>query len=369
MVRTTQSPPTDVTQLSRGQDFRDPVLRGEVFDRFYQFHLKYRSHPGCVYYLIPYLRDALGWGPEETLWFAFINGNTQHPVTSLILHRRFPHPRHAAELVDFWQANYASLAFDTDRRHHKKSLHLAVLSYLNLIRGYSQEEAWLKAAETGWPMVWAMASSIYTFGRLSAFSYVEYLRIAGIEVDCPNLMLSDRSGSRSHRNGICKVLGLDQLDWHSSNPGFDGFYPDELVDALEDEGARILNRARTLAHGQPYSRDVSYLTLESALCTFKSWFRKNRRYPNVYNDMLYDRLTRSQAAWPDEDLSLFWAARAHYLPPHLRLEDSPHDPGCVPFKQNHFRETGEVVMMHRDWPEFGNAFNDAVESGLTPRFR
>jgi hypothetical protein len=32
-------------------------------------------------------------------------------------------------------------------------------------------------------------------------------------------------GSQSHRNGLAKVLGRDDLDWHDSNPtGFDGKY-------------------------------------------------------------------------------------------------------------------------------------------------
>lgn len=31
-------------------------------------------------------------------------------------------------------------------------------------------------------------------------------------------------------------------------------------------------------------------TLESALCTYKSWHRPNRRYVNVYSDMLHGRI-------------------------------------------------------------------------------
>ena len=73
------------TKLEKGMDFRLPEYRREVFLRFYEFHLKYRSHPGGVYYLMPFLSDKEGWNLEERLWFAYINGNTQNPVTSYLI--------------------------------------------------------------------------------------------------------------------------------------------------------------------------------------------------------------------------------------------------------------------------------------------
>lgn len=352
-------------ELAAGQDFRQPEHRREVFLRFYDFHLRYRAHPGGVYYLLPYLRERLGWDEEEALWFAFLNGNTQHPVTSLALHRRFPTPDHAEAMLAWWREHYARLAFDTDRRYHKKALDVAVAGYLGMVGG-PQAPFWRRVAEAGWPAVWQVATSIPTFGRLSAFSYAEYLRIMGIEFDCGTLFLGDRSGSRSHRNGLCIVLGRDELDWHTSNPDFDGTYPAETVEWLGTEAESLVGEAHRRAVGTPWAGDIGYFTLESALCTYKSWHRPNRRYPNVYNDMLYDRLRASEAAWPDEPLDLFWSARAAALPPHLRLEDSPHDPGCVAVKQNHYRETGQVVMMHRDWPCFANDLNDAIDSGTLP---
>jgi hypothetical protein len=83
---------TEVSRLEAGMDFRHPTFRREVFLRFYQFHLRHRSHPGGVYLLMPYLQEHEGWGPEESLWFAFLNGNTQNPVTSWLMHRQFPLP-------------------------------------------------------------------------------------------------------------------------------------------------------------------------------------------------------------------------------------------------------------------------------------
>ena len=357
-------------ELTAGSDFRQVRWRREVFHRFYAFHCRYRAHPGAVYYVLPWLAERQGWDAEAALWFAFLNGNTQHPVTSWQLwHASGGRPDGAERMVEFWRAHYARLAFDTDRRYWKKALPQAVAGYLALVGRGTQADYWDRAAAHGFAGIWAAAVAIPTFGRLSAFSFTEYLRLSGVPFDCDTLMLEDRDGSRSHRNGLCKVLGRDDLDWHASNPGFDGRYPPEVVELLTWEAANLLADARVRAQGEPYARDVGYFTLESALCTYKSWHRPNRRYPNVYNDMFHDRLVAAERAWPGEDLDVFWASRQAHLPAHLRLEDCPGDPGCVPVKQNHYLRTGQPVMMHRDDPAFVNDFNHAVDTGALGRFR
>lgn len=356
-----------VGPLPPGVDYRLPEYRREVFLRFYAFHLRHRSHPGGVYYLIPYLRERFGWDDDEALWWAFLNGNTQNPVTTHLLHSRFPRPTDARAMLAYFAEHYPRLAFDTDRRHHKKSLPDAVRGYLALVgaRPGAQAEWWSYYGSTGFDGVWAAASAIPSFGRLSTYSFMEYLRIVGHGPVCDDLMLYDRTGSRSHRNGLCKVLGRDDLDWHeASNPGFDGTYSPGLLAQLTSDAGTLLAQAQERAAGTAWEGDVGYFTLESALCTYKSWHRPNRRYPNVYNDLLHDRIRAAEAAWPDEDLSVFWDARRACLPPHLRLEDQPLDPGCVPAKQNHYRETGQPVMMHAEWPDvFANDFQTAVDSG------
>ena len=354
--------------LPAGVDYRDPKYRREVFLRFYDFHLAYRSHPGGVYYLIPYLRSIKGWTEEETLWFATINGNTQHPLTSLILHEAGSTPDRVDDVLDLWRSEYGRLEFDTDRRYHKKSLDVSLATYAQMVRG-DQSGFWRKAAEGGWRRLWSTATSIPTMGRLSAFSYLEYLRIAGLPIDCDSLMLSDRSGSKSHRNGICKVIGRDDLDWHDSNPSFDGRYSPATIDRLEREGASLLDESRRRLVSTEYVGDVSYLTLESALCTYKSWHRPNRRYANVYNDMLWNRIRKAETDWTERDWSVFWDARAATLPKHLLLEEMPYDPGLVPDTQNHYRETGEVILLDREYPEFANTFNDTVDAETGPRYR
>lgn len=319
--------------LVAGSDFRLPEYRREVFLKFYQFQLDTLGSPGGVYLFLPFLRDKLGLSPDESMEFALLNGQTQNPMSSYLI----------------WTGQIDPLKadFDTDRRYWRKAFWAVTERH-----GW---DYWLEAAAQGWDEVWRRATAIPTFGRLSAWSFIEYLAIMGIPIDAPTLMLHDINGSRSHRNGLCLVLGLDQYDWHRSNPGFDGKYPSWLIQELEREGKFLLRDAEQ-AGAVP-----SNLTLESALCTYKGWHRPNRRYPNVYHDMAYERIKKYEDR--GYDMSLFWAARGQ-LPEYLRLEAAPYDPGLCRAKQNWYRETGEVIMMEHEYPELQNRFAAvAAEAG------
>jgi hypothetical protein len=360
----------EVQDLQAGMDFRKPEYRREVFLRFYEFHLKYRAHPGCVCFVMPYLYKTFKWDREARLWFAFLNGNTQNPVTSWIIFQRFPNLARLkiADLDKWFNKEFTRLAFDTDRRHQKSEFMASVRCYEKLTHGEQEQffsgfvntEDQYENFRNAWDVV---RNQFYSFGRLASFSYLEYLRIMRVNLDCDHLFLEDMKGSKSHRNGLAKVLGRDDLDWHDSNPTeFDGKYTPEMLVWLNKEAALLLNEARNRVAGQPYANDVSYFTLESTFCTYKSWHRPNRRYPGVYADIFHDRIKKAEAAWPKEDFSIFWDARKSYLPEYLRLEDNPGDPGLKPEKQNHYRLTGQVIMMDTDWSCFANSFRKSSKA-------
>lgn len=361
---------TEISDLKYGMDFRDPRYRREVFLRFYEFHLKYRAHPGAVYYVLPFLRERLGWDTEQSYWFAFLNGCTQNPVTSWLIWSEFPRlpKREELEGLGAWfrkEGTYERLEFDTDRRYVKTSFAKMVGSYLENLGGKTQEEFFLGPLgpdeRENFRGTWdRVIGGFDLFGRLATFSYLEYLRILGTPIDCDQLFLEDMSGSKSHRNGLCRVLGRDDLDWHSSNPEFDG-YSDEVISWLKDEGETLLKEAKTRFRGRDFERDVGYFTLESTLCNYKGWHRVNRRYPNVYNDMFHDRIRRAEGRW-GERFGVFWEARKKYLPDRLRLEKCPLDKGVTPEKQNHYRLTGQPIMMDGEWDCFRNDYNDRISS-------
>lgn len=350
-----------VTDLQVGMDFRRPEYRREVFHRFYEFHLRYQCHPGCVYYTMPYLAE--GWDGEQMLWFAYINGHTQNPVTSMIIFDEFPMLEMTESLEDWFNVNWKLLPFDTDRRYQKKDFPAAVNWYRESTEG--KQLRYFTQFTDGDPYsnfdkLWGLVYSKFpTFGRLSTFSYLEYLRIMGLNIDCSNLFLDDIAGSRSHRNGLAIVLGKDEWDFRKDRP----VYTPEAMEYLKEEGAILLEEAKERAKGSYWEYDVSYFTMESALCTYKSWHRPNRRYPGVYNDILYNRIKQAEQLWPKMNFRVFWEAR-NTFPRYLMREWNPRDPGLVPVKQNHYLETGEVIMMSKDWECFDNPFDREIWKDL-----
>ncbi len=355
----------EVSDLQAGFDFRQPIYRREVFLRFYEYHLKYRSHPGAVYFAFPWLSNHMNMNEEDKLWIAFINGCSQNIVTSYFIFKKFPSVKdlNVDELDSWWNDNHqkfkAGSGWDTDRKYFKigkTGFPQCVASYKKVVDTYGSQKAMYDSVcnttdkyqnfRNAWSFV---RNNFMSFGRLSAFSYLEYLRIQGVNVDCDNLFLDDISGSRSHRNGLCKVLGRDDLDWWKD----DVKYSPDILEWLKEEGRILLAEAADRIDHP----DVSYFTLESTLCCYKSWHRPDRRYPNVYMDMFYNRIKYAESEWGNQ-FQLFWDMRKECLPEHLRLEHNPDDPGLSKVKQNHYRLTGEVIMMDNEWSCFKNGFNN-----------
>ena len=366
----------EVQDLQFGMDFRKPEYRREVFMRFYEFCLKYRVHAGASlpYMTFPFLRKDQKWDREQLLWYTFINGNTQHPLTSWLIFKRFPDFKHLDILaLDKWyNAEWPRLEFDVDRRHQKRDFMKSVETYKALCNPYGSQSGFFETIVydenpmTNFRKMWdVVREDFYSFGRMSTFSYLEYLRIARMNIEPDSLFLEDISGSKSLRNGLAKMLGRDDLDWDGpDNPtGFNGKYAKGVMGWLVEEGYEILQDAKARFKGRDFEWDVNYFTLESEFCTYKGWSRPNRRYPGVYADIFYGRIKKAEQKWPEESFETFWRMRKAFLPQWLRLEDSPGDPGLRPVKQNHYRETGQPVMMDKDWPCFKNDFNDKMAEG------
>ena len=73
--------------------------------------------------------------------------------------------------------------------------------------------------------------------------------------------------------------------------------------------------------------------------------------------MFYKRIKYAESQHGNK-FDLFWQMRKDCLPKHLRLEDNPKDVGLNKIKQNHYRNTGQVIMMHHEYDCFKNDYND-----------
>jgi len=325
-------------------DYRLKENREAYFTQLYQMNLTYGIMPGLVYLYMPELAKKYHWDMEQKLWFAFLNGNTQNPITSMRIFRRFPEPPQnkveLQDLTDWFNEEWERLSFDTDRRYQKKDFPAAVQSYCRAIHAFETQENLLTGTFTE---LWDRVTKCFTsFGRLATFSYLEYVKIMGAGADCDNLLFEDKSGSKSHRNGMLFLVGCDDLVWDNrADSGYDGNYNwKKMVPWLNMEADKYLAMCE-ITH-----KDAGFFTLESQLCQFKNGFFR-RRYPGVYADMAWDRIKWYEDRDLNDVTKVFRQIREDHLPVWLREEcESPvvdrkvkaskfMDTG-VPFRAEHF---------------------------------
>lgn len=327
--------------MTETKDWRLKENRREAFQRFYSFHLKYKTHPGLVYMFLPAIAEEREMDQDERAWLVWLNGNTQNPATSMLLLDAAPHPRDWKKAVEFWNENFKKLEWDTDRRHQKSKFGEATERWVKQMGGDPAAE-WLDASSS-WAKTWAFAKSQPYMGRLSAWSMTEYAKILlpGIP-DAADFLMYDKSGSQSHRNGAALVMGHDSVYWDKDVPFMLDIVPE--IDAFAED---LLAQAKLRNPDEP---DVTRLTMESALCTYKSWHKPNRRYPNVYSDMAFNRIKKAEANFGSR-FNLLWDTRAEHLPETLLMEAQPADVGLKPLKQNWYLETGEIHYLHLMFPD------------------
>jgi len=325
----------------RKKDFRLKANREELFNGLYKFNLKHRIMPGLVYLYLPELANMFHWEDEQKLWFAFLNGLTQNPITSLRLFLQLDQvPKPGDDLKSFgawFDDNWHNLQFDTDRKYQKKETTEAIRQYARLVAEHGTQA---KMLTQSYEDLWRLVSTKYfSFGRLSSFSYLEYVHIYGYGADCTSLNFRDKTGSKSHRNGMLLLIGNDHLVWDKRQPGsHDGDYGNlEMICEFLEEAATT--RIGKFMQQHPGTPNVSRFTFESNLCTFKNHFF-GHRYPGVYADMAYQRILKAKESGLRELASIFLLIRKLRLPSYLLMEREK--PGAPTIKQRamQFKRTG-----------------------------
>jgi hypothetical protein len=340
-------------------DWRLPENHREAFQRSYTHSLRNQNFPGMVYSMLPALADHFDLDEDGRAWLVWLNGNNQNVVSSYLLLEAAPRPQDWGKAIDFWNAHFKQLEWDIDRRHQKSAFGKATEDWF-MAYGHQPAGGWFNAAGTDecWECVWDYSIGQPYMGRISAWSMMEYARILlGPMIPDVGSWFLEESSSRSHRNSLCFLSGHeDAWSWdreHAEIPFLLDLFP-----SLERLAEDLLEEAEQRNPGA----EVTRLTMESALCTYKSWHKPNRRYPNVYADMMYQRIKKAEARF-NRSLDVLWQIRRDTLAEPLRLEDNPGDPGLVPLKQNWYRETGEVPMIWTEFPDMRSSFDDAVQSG------
>ena len=317
-------------------DYRLKPNRRAYFNALYVSTLEHRVHPGLVYIHLTGLVRLHRLDEEDALWLAFLNGITQNPITTWRMFEHLPECTYSETRIvafaEWFNAEWATLAFDTDRLKNKRLTVNAIEGYVRLVKEAGSQRA-LFEGKTYAEAYNTISAGVPGFGRLSTFSYLEYVHLLGLGPASDDLFFGDREGSRSHRNGMLFLHGLDELVWDKRLPnGCTGRYRD-LPGMARQMAARADQILLDFKHP-----DAGYNTFESCLCAFKNSFFA-RRYPGVYADMGWDRVTWYREHGLEEVTRPFVEMREEHLPDWLRIETEAR-PLPRPERARMFAETG-----------------------------
>lgn len=289
-------------------DYRLRENRREAFIRWYVWSLQYKDCDPAVW-ATNYLNKRYEHNDEQRLWLAWLYGNTYYLPTAWILMNEFPDFELATvDRIEKWNSlNYKRLRYQTDTKWNKGHLPEMFESYQKYISGKSQRERiesyYGDNEKQNFDNLWnATKSNLHKFGRYSTWFYLQHLKhTCGVVIEPSSLMLSDYSGSRSHRNGFLLALGRDE--------DYDKKLTESEYDSLESEANDLIQEVKS--RFTFIKNEVNFFTMETCLCSYKKIFRENHgRYLGYYLDRQAEEIIQCEKdGWYGIDWEVLWQAR------------------------------------------------------------
>jgi hypothetical protein len=318
----------------------------KAFIRWYSWSLKYNDCDPAVW-CANYLNSRFEHNDEERIWFAWLYGNTYNLPTAWIIKSEFPDFELATvDRMARWNTeNYKRLRYQTDTKWNKGHLPKMFESYQKFIGNNLQRNIFEKYLDStpqkSFDNLWkALNKNLYKFGRYSTWFYMQQLNsTAGISLLPSNLMLSDYSGSRSHRNGL--LLALDRTD------DYDKKLSNSEYKKLEREASDLLEETRNL---NPNLSDINFYTMETCLCSFKKIFRDHHgRYLGYYLDRQAGEIKQVERDnWSGIDWDVLWQAREETLDARLRSRSGVNLEKCDFIADNVSHKIKNLHWMYPD---------------------
>jgi len=286
--------------------------RKKDFINWYRWSLSIKDCDPAIH-MTNYLFDRFEHNKEQKLWIAWIYGTTYYLPTTWVIWNEFPDMElvGSERLREWNNDNYKRLRYQTDTKWNKGHLPAQFESYKQWVGKRSQQEAFepfLKgSASENFDQLWEEVKiKFHKFGRYSTWFYLQTLKqCCGMQIEPGNLMLDDHEGSRSHRNGLCLALGLDE--WVDKK-----LTPIEL-NYIDGQAYYILQEVK-----QEFP-NTDYFDMETCLCSFKKLFRENHgRYLGYYLDRQAEEIQQCENdSWNGIDWKPLWDSRTETLPKNL----------------------------------------------------
>ena len=292
--------------------------RRELFINWFGWSLLLEDCDSAIY-MTKYMFNRFEFNREQRYWLAWLYGTTYHFPTAYVIWNEFPDMELVGQdrLKKWTDENYKRLRYQTDTRWNKGKLPEQFESYKQWVGDRTQKEAFAEHLtddpHENFRVLWKEAHSWYKFGRVFTWFYLQTLKqCVGVQLDAPDLMLRDQSGSRSHRNGLCLALGKD--DW------VDAKLSEKDFEWLDEEAERLLGEVKLKFPATHTSAD--YFSMETVCCSFKKLFRRSRgRYLGYYLDRQAEEIALVEGdGWAGIDWNPLWQAREETLRPEYLVD-------------------------------------------------
>lgn len=289
---------------------------------------------------------------ETKLWLAFLWGCCYNLTGPWVILNRFATPpktpQELKDFADWYNLNFERIRFDTDCRYRKSKMIACVTSYAEWLGDDNQEQAFAKFWSIEDPKekfekIWESVSSISFYGRLSTWNQLEALELVTgwkYGVDCQTFMLEDATGSESNRNGVCFLLGREDLLTKHGKTLLDGRkLTDEEYEYLENEAEVAFTEC---VEEFNHITKINRLNFEtSGLCWFKKKFRlKNTRYLGWDSERTLEEMLFVEGNWSEVSIEPLYQARKYFLPEFMLSECNGTEMGVQKWKMPLFKETG-----------------------------
>lgn len=284
------------------------MTQKQDFINWYKWSLSIKDCDPAIF-MTNYLFDRFEHNTEQKLWIAWIYGTTYYFPTTWVIWNEFPDMELVGveRLTDWNNQNYKRLRYQTDTKWNKGHLPEQFISYKKWVGDKSQVDRFSQflvgSSRENFDVLWSeIKTEFHKFGRYSTWFYMQTLKqCCGLPIEPASLMLDDYSGSRSHRNGLCLALGMN--DW------YDQKLNEKQISWLEAEAYYILKEV------QKEYPNTDYFDMETVLCSFKKLFRiKHGRYLGYYLDRQAEEIAQcEQDGWNGIDWQPLWDARTETL--------------------------------------------------------
>lgn len=337
------------------KDYRLLENRKECFFKYYEASLRCNDFDPW-FYMANYIQDKTNMSIEQRYWFSWLYVTSYNGITSWVFFNEFPELNKInLEKFQQWEEiSWRKMEFDSDSRFNKGKIHILLKHYIERLGGKSQEEYFKDLLDKKGNKVQSfnnfwndVIKNFKFFGRWMSFCYAETLyRCLNYPIECNSLFLDDIGGSRSHRDGLCFLLGKD--DWDDHHPNFKG-YTKEMISYLVEEGNKLMEESKKVLP-QDLFHMVEYFTLETVLCVYKKFFRQTR-YLGYYLDRTYHQIVFGEKQkWKNVDWKLFWDCRKELTQENMLCENLSYKGMNKEFMKE-FMNTGRMINFDKFFDE------------------